>query len=162
MIESINSSSQEIVYSYPQTIVEEDISELLHSIESANLDEFTKLLKNFDLNRVYNHEKLPDPQLLSKFLLLRFLGLIEGDHHFPNAEKFIEIVLATKPDLTFDLVAGYSFANFLKDQSEILAEEIIDLRSASENTIYPIPTTDLLQYCEEQLRLIELIITSVS
>jgi hypothetical protein len=166
MSQVINFPAQEISYRFSQTISEQDVANLLSAVDSADLDEFAKLLGNFDLNQVYDYEEFPEPQLLSKFLLLRFLGFIDGDEHFPNgfpnAAEFIEIVLATKPDLTFYLDDGYSFVDFIKDRCEILVELIIDLRTHPENNSGYIPSSVLLQSYEGELLLIELIIQYLS
>lgn len=163
MLEVIDFSVQEAGHHFAQTASEDAVSTLLEVINRADFDEFVKILDRFDLNQVYDHEEFPEPQLLSRFLLLRFLGFIsvEGDEHFPsgfpNAADFIKTVLERKPDLTFCIGDGYFFADFIKDRREVLIEEIADLRAYPEKDRGYLPNDTLLQSYEVALSQIELI-----
>lgn len=149
MLEIIDFSAQEAGY-FSQTTSEQDVSTLFEVINRADFDEFVKLIDRFDLNQVYDHEEFPEPQLLSRFLLLRFLGFIsvEGEEHFPsgfpNAGEFIKTVLERKPDLTFCIDDGYSFIDFIKDRREVLIEEISDLHAQPEKDRGYLPNDILL------------------
>ncbi len=161
MLQTVDFTSQGIHCHFPQTISERDVSPLLAALDSANFDEFVKALDGLDLNQVYDHEKFPEPQLLSRFLLLRFLGFIEGDDHFPsgfpNAQEFIKAVLERKPDLTFCVDENYSFAEFVKDWRKMLIETIADLKANPEIDCGYVPQSVLLQSYEVELSQIELI-----
>jgi hypothetical protein len=168
MLEIIDFSVQEAGCHFPQTISEQDVSALLEVVNRADFDEFVKLIDRFDLDQVYDHEEFPEPQLLSRFLLLRFLGFIsvEGDEHFPsgvpNAGEFIKTVLERKPDLTFCIDDGYSFVDFIKDRREVLVEAIADLHAYPERHTGYIPFDALLQSYEGELSQIELIANYLS
>lgn len=157
-------SVQEVRNHFFQTISEQDVSMLLEVINKADFDEFVKLIDRFDLNRVYDHETFPEPQLLSRFLLFRFLGFIsvEGEEYFPNgfpkAEEFIKTVLERNPDLTFYIGNDYSFADFIKDRREVLIGEISDLHALPEKGDLEM----LLQSYEVELSQIELIANYLS
>ena len=152
-----------VEHHFAQTASEQDVSSLLEVINRADFDEFVKLIDRFDLNQVYDHEEFPEPQLLSRFLLLRFLGFIsvKGEEYFPNgfpnAAEFIKTVLERKPDLTFRIDDGYSFADFIKDRCEVLIEEVADLHAHPEKDRGYLPNDILLQSYEVELSQIELI-----
>ncbi len=169
MLEVVNFSVQETKYCLSQTVSKQDVSELLEVINRANFDAFVKLIDRFDLNRVYDHESFPEPQLLSQFLLFRFLGYIsiEGEEYFPNgfpnAAEFIKTILERKPDLTFQLGDGYAFADFIRDRREMLIEEIADLHAHPEREReFNLPNELLLQSYEVELSHIELIANYLS
>lgn len=166
MSQTVNFPSQEVHCHFPQTISDRDISPLLAALDSADFEEFVKVLDGLDLNQVYDHEKFPEPQLLSRFLLLRFLGFIEGDEHFPsgfpNAHDFINAVLARKPDLNFCVDKDYSFAEFVRDWRKMLIETIADLQANPETDCGYVPQSVLLQSYEMELSQIELIANYLS
>ena len=168
MLEVIGFSVQEVEHHFAQTVSEDDVSTLVEVINKADFEEFIKLIDRFDLNQVYDHEEFPEPQLLSKFLLFRFLGFIsvQGEEYFPsgfpNAAEFIKAVLERKPDLTFYIDNCYSFADFIKDRRELLIEEIADLYTHSGKDKGCIPNDILLQRYEMELSQIELIANYLS
>lgn len=64
---------------FPQPPFLEDIVKLLEAINRQDFDAFLTLLERVGLNGIYDHEQFPEPQLLSRFLLLYFLGFIDGE-----------------------------------------------------------------------------------
>ena len=96
MLQAIGST--EIPCYFPKDVSEQSILPLLTIVNNGDLEGFASKIEKYDLNQVYDDESFPHPMLLSTYLLLRFLGFIDGDiNGFPNAEEFIKIVLAKNP-----------------------------------------------------------------
>ena len=160
MLQAIGST--EIPCYFPKDVSEQSILPLLTIVNNGDLEGFASKIEKYDLNQVYDDESFPHPMLLSTYLLLRFLGFIDGDiNGFPNAEEFIKIVLAKKPDLTFCIDQDYSFADFIKDRRQALIEGIDHLSSSSEEIDGYLPKSALLRLYEEELSQIELIAKSL-